>query len=200
MPNAELVCIVEGHGDKESVPILVRRIASTVDAGLVVHIPAVIRIPRDKLVKEGELERAVHLAARNLKLNGAILILVDADDACPATLGPELLRRASDARPDIARSIVLAKFEFEAWFLAAAQSLRGVRGLPMDLDPPAAPEGIRGAKGWLSERMPADGRYSETIDQPAMTGVFDLAQALAADSFDKCSREVQQLLRAVMLA
>lgn len=198
MPNAELACIVEGHGERESVPILVRRIANLIDPGLVVHLAAVIRIPRDKLVKAGELERAVSLAARNLSRNGAILVLVDADDACPATLGPDLLARAVNTRPDIVQGVVLAKFEFEAWFLAAAQSLRGLRGLPADLTAPRVPEAIRGAKGWLSERMGPEAHYSETIDQPALTAAFDMTQAQTANSFDKCDREIRRLIAAVL--
>ena len=42
--------------------------------------------------------------------------------------------------------VFLAKKEFEAWFLAAAESLRGQQGLPLDLTSPHYPENIRGAK------------------------------------------------------
>ena len=90
-------------------------------------------------------------------------------------------------------AVVLAKFEFEAWFLAAAESLRGINGLPEDLEPPADPESIRGAKGWLSRHM-TEGRYSETADQLALTAAFDLNLARRADSFDKCYREITDLL------
>jgi hypothetical protein len=87
---------------------------------------------------------------------------------------------------------VLAYREFETWFLAAAQSLRGQRGLPSDLDPPDAPEAIRGAKEWLGKNMPR--KYRETLDQPALTNMFDLNTARQVDSFDKCYREIMRLL------
>jgi hypothetical protein len=64
------------------------------------------------------------------------------------------------------------------------------RSVPL-LIPPAAPEGVRDAKGWLNHRM-ADG-YSETLDQPALTSVFDLDVARRADSFDKFFREIGRL-------
>jgi hypothetical protein len=85
-----------------------------------------IRIPRSRLLKPGELERAVDLAGRRVGDGGGLCILLDAEDDCPAELGPRLLKRVrSSCRPGIALSLVLAKREFESWFLAAARSLRG---------------------------------------------------------------------------
>jgi hypothetical protein len=81
---------------------------------------------------------------------------------------------------DLPVFVILAQREFECWFLAAAESIRGKRGLPADLAPPQDPEAVREAKGWLRDRM--QGRvYSETIDQPALAAVFDLNQARAPD-------------------
>ena len=92
--------------------------------------------PEIKVVKKGELERAVELAARKIGGQGAIFILLDSDDDCPAQLGPALLCRALEVRSDLPIAVVLAKHEFEAWFLAAAESLRGYKGLKNDLAPP----------------------------------------------------------------
>jgi len=36
--------------------------------------------------------------------------------------------------------------------------------------------------------------YAETTDQPAMTAVFDMEMARRADSFDKCYREIKNML------
>lgn len=91
-------------------------------------------------------------------------------------------------------SVVLAKQEYEAWFLAAAESLRGKRRLPNTLESPPDPESIRGAKGWLSRMMHGAPGYSETDDQPALTAVFDMSMARRADSFDKCYREIKRML------
>lgn len=148
-------------------------------------------MPRTKLVKPGELERSIELAARRAGRGGAIFVVLDSDDDCPATLGPELLDRARKARSDLAISVVLAKREFEAWFLASARSLRGLRGLAGDLEPPSDPEAIRGAKEWLTAQMKAGRGYVETLDQSALTASMDLLQArAAAPSFDKFFRDV----------
>lgn len=192
MTPRTIACIVEGHGEVEAVPLLIRRIAATLDAPPAVVVPPPLRVPKNRLLNPGELERTVEFAARKTGGRGAVLILLDADDDCPATLGPKLLERARRARSDLPIAVVLAHREFEAWFLAAATSLRGQRDLPADLQPPTNPEAIRGAKEWLAGRMSR--RYRETLDQPALTARFDLAVAIQAPSFAKCHREIVRLL------
>jgi hypothetical protein len=194
--EVRIAAIVEGHGECEAVPILIRRIALEIDPGFVPRVLTPLRVPASRLLKEGEIERSVDLAARKLQGTGAILILVDCDwaDGCPAKDGPVLLKRAVAARRDMRISVVLAKKEFEAWFLAAAESLRGRHGLPDNLEPPADPEEVRGAKEWLSGKMPAGRNYAETTDQPAFTAMVDMSSARRADSFDKCYRDIRRML------
>ena len=192
----QLACIVEGHGEVQAAPVLLRRVANALDPTLALQVDPVIRITKSKLTQGGELERAVELAARKIAGVGAILVLLDSDDDCPADLGPRLLTRARCARPDLPISVVLAKREFEAWFLAAAESLRGLRGLRGDLVSPAYPEEVQGAKEWLSERMTGNQHYVETLDQPALAAGLDLDAARRADSFDKCWREIERLIAA----
>ncbi len=192
--SAAFACIVEGHGECEAVPVLIRRIAEKLDPALQVWMPKPIRIPRSKIIKPNEIERAVELAARKMGGKGAILIVLDSDDDCPAKVGPELLKRAQAARSDRPIAVVLAKREFEAWFLQAAESLRGKRGLLETLSAPPDPESVRGAKEWLSARMQPGRTYSETIDQPALAAHFEIEAARQADSFDKCYREAVRLL------
>src|SRR5215208_56835 len=101
----DLTCIVEGHGEIDAVPAAIRRIAQELDPGLVVRIHQPFRVPRNKLVKEGELERAVELAARRAGRDGAVFIVLDSDDECPAILGPALLARARRVRSDLPISV-----------------------------------------------------------------------------------------------
>lgn len=187
-------CIVEGHGEVEAAPILIRRLAYRNDPAMAVRIVPPIRMPQSRLVKPGELEKAVEFVARKVAPVGAILVLLDSDDACPALLGPALLARARQARSDLPIAVVLAKREYEAWFLSAAPSLQGKRGLDNKLASPSDPESIRGAKEWLGAHMAGNQSYVETLDQPALTAEFDLDQARQSDSFDKCWREIDRLL------
>lgn len=192
--TVQISCIVEGHGEMEAVPILIRRIARNLYPELEVRTPRPICVSRDKVVKAGELERRVEFAARKISGQGAIFILLDSDDDCPAHLGPGLRNRALQVRENLPLTVVLAKHEFESWFLAAAESLRGHGGLRDNLQVPNNPEAIRGAKEWLSKRMEDAGTYHPTVDQPALTACFDLNQARRADSFDKCNRDIVNLL------
>ena len=190
-----IVAIVEGPGEVDAIPILIRRIAATAVPDVVPHVPKPIRVKRDRFLKENELERYVDLAARQSGPDGGVLIVLDADDDCPPELAATILRRATRARSDRPIKVVLARREYEAWFLAAADSIAGRRGLPVDITAPNDAESIRNAKGWLTSRMPPGRAYKETRDQPALTSLFDLATARrGAPSFDKMWRTVTQLL------
>jgi hypothetical protein len=59
-----IASIVEVHGESEAVPILIRRIALTLDPCLALSVHPVLRVPASRLVKPGDIERAVELAAR----------------------------------------------------------------------------------------------------------------------------------------
>jgi len=196
MKPIRIVAIVTGHGEVEAVPILIRRIAQDLDPALYPEIITPIRVPESRLRKNAEIKRTVELAALKLGGNGGILIFMDCDckNCCPAKEGPKILKKARSTRRDILISVVLAKKEFEAWFIAAAKSLRGCRGLLNNLEPAPDPESIRGAKEWLSNHM-NNRCYSETTDQPAFTEKFDFNLARSSNSFDKCYREIQKLFQ-----
>ena len=192
--TVKIGCIVEGESEVETVPLLIRHIAANLYPELPIVVLPPIRRPRNQVVKENELERAVEFVARQIGGQGAIFIIFDSDDDCPAELGPALFHRASQARSDLPIAVVLAKHEFEAWFLAAAESLQGQRGLKNELHSPDNPEAIRGAKEWLRQQMQTGKTYRSRRDQPALTALFDIEQARQADSFDKCYRDITRLL------
>lgn len=196
--EVKIAPIVEGHGECEAVPILIRRIALTIDNGFVPKILNPQRVPVLRLIKSDELERSITLAANKLNGEGGIVVIVDCDwkDACPKVDAPRLLERAKSTRSDVPISVVLAKMEFEAWFLAAAESLAGQNGLPHDLISPAKPEEIRGAKEWLSSQMNNPHGYIETQHQPSLTSAFDMKLARQrSPSFDKCFRDISTMLK-----
>jgi hypothetical protein len=173
-------------------PVLIRRLVDCLGIAMGLEIPNPLRLPRGKILKETELRRAVELMARKTNPDGAVLIVLDADDDCPAELAPQLLSWAQAERSDRRIAVVMPKAEFEAWFLAAAVSLRGKRGLPQDLESPPNPEAVRDAKGWLGARLPKG--YSETIDQPALAAFIDCESARTAPSFEKLVRDLRRLL------
>lgn len=130
--------------------------------------------------------------AKAAQVGGCVLILLDCEDSCPATLGPDLLQRARAVRDNVDIFVVLAYREFETWFIAAAHSLRGLRALPRDLDPPDNTERIRDAKGWLGRRMNV--AYDPVTHQLEFTRVFDMQQARLCPSFDRLYRRIQAFI------
>ena len=194
MSLASILAIVEGDGEVQAVPVLLRRIAQEVAPDNPPRILKPIRVHRSRVIKEGVLEGYVGLAAQRVGAGGGVLILLDANGDCPARLGPALLERARVARRDRRIEAVIARCEYEAWFLASIESIAGSRTLSWDMAAPPAAESVRGAKEWLSQRMQVP--YRPITDQPALTARFDMALARRrAPSFDKMWRAVCALLQ-----
>jgi hypothetical protein len=169
--------IVEGFGEVEAVPVLLRRLRD--EAGVYAwDVNQPIRKKRSELVQESALRRAVKLAKLQIECR-AILILFDSDDDCPKDLAPVLQGWAQAEAAPLPCAVVMAHREYEAWFLATVESLRGKRGIRDDALSHPQPEVPRDAKGQLETRMLPGRSYSETMDQAALTAQFDLAIAHA---------------------
>lgn len=195
--NSVILPIVEGQSEAESVPILLRRICSQMQA-FNIQIARPFRVKRNKVIKQGELERAIEQGIRDRGNVSAILLLLDADDDCPAALAPELLERCRQTT-HLPVAVVFANNEVEGWFLCGKESLRGVCGIRSDAMAPPNPDGIRGAKERLSQNMEHGRRYLETDDQPTLAAKVDFKLTKSrCPSFDKFLREVQNLMNRIM--
>ena len=187
--------IVEGHGEVFAVPILLQRVISEQRPDVSLRVNPAIRVKVGSFLgNPGYFANYLELAARKVRqhANGLVLILLDCEDRCPAIVGPQLASAAASVRSDVPTIIALAHREFETWFVAAARSLRGVRGLPLDLEAPTDPESIRDAKGWLRSRMNAG--YNEPNDQPIFTRMFSLEEASCVPSFARLCRRIRDRL------
>ena len=147
-----LVLVFEGEGEREALPILVTRIAASLDPPLYPKIVGLYRKGRAELAQPQRLADTVRLCVSQQGKDVRVLVLFDADGDCPATLGPQLQAYAREARPDVPCAVVIANKEYETWFLYAAPSLRGWtdkesgRSIPDDFATPPNAEDIRGAK------------------------------------------------------
>lgn len=172
----KIACIVEGDGEVAAVPLLLRRLSEWRTPHEYPDVQTPIRVHRDRFLnRDEEFRRHLRLAAAKCGDEGWILVLLDADDDCPATLGEDIVRRAGACVPHRPVSVVLANREYEAWFIAAAASLDGNRSFSVGLEAIIDAETPRDAKGWIRARM--EGSYGETTDQPAFTARMDLQQA-----------------------
>lgn len=171
----KVVPIVEGHGDAEAVPVLLRRLVSAASAWKV-RIDQPIRCNRSQLVKRDELTKRVRLA-RLREDCGAILIIFDSDDDCPVELAEQVREWAVAAAGPVHCDVVLAKCEYEAWFLATVESLRVHHSVKSDAQSHPEPESPRDAKGRLAAMMGIS--YSVKTHQPAFSAIFCMAAAHA---------------------
>jgi hypothetical protein len=172
-----IVPIVEGIAEVESVPVLMRRLLHQWGK-YQLEIEKPVRVKRNQVVKQDELERRVIMAMNRPNCRGIVVIL-DSDDDCPKELAPELLERAKKIAQSVPVSVILPKSELESWFVGSIESLRGLRGISASACSPSGPEDIRDAKGYLTKAMEGSQRYLEVDDQPAFAERFDLDQALA---------------------
>lgn len=185
-----VVPIVEGHGEVEAIPLLIRRVFAEYRPGVFPVVNPPSRVKAGSFINDPDyFNKYVALAAaKAAQGDGVVLILLDCEDDCPGTLGPRLLADAQAVRADIKCAVALVHREYETWFLAAADSLRGCAGLSDQLTAPQNPESIRGAKEWLGRHMPAS--YDPIIHQAKFTANFDLHQARAVPSFDRLIKKL----------
>jgi hypothetical protein len=152
--------IVEGHGEVEAFPVLLRRLRDTAGA-FTIDVGRPIRRKRSELVQEQPLRTAIRLALLKPAC-GAIVVLFDGDNDCPAQLAPQVQAWAQQEAGTVPCAVVMAHREYEAWFLAAH-----------DPHQPQA-EAVRDAKGAFDTLV---GGYLPTVDQPSYSATFDMQRA-----------------------
>ncbi|HAH07456.1 MAG TPA: hypothetical protein DCM05_13205 [Elusimicrobia bacterium] len=181
--------IVEGHGEVRAVPVLLRRLLAEAQCfGVEVGRP--ILRTQAQFRSKVEVEKAVRLALFHPDC-AAVVILFDGEDDCPKDVADKARAWARGAAGQIPCDVVVAYREYETWLLSAVESLHGECGISNVATAPDNPESRRDAKGALEEFMPVRRAYSETLDQPAMSAVFDMGMA------HRRSRSFQKLVKAV---
>ncbi|HEX6902802.1 MAG TPA: DUF4276 family protein [Thermoanaerobaculia bacterium] len=169
--------LVEGQGDEQALPVLLRRLQQESGA-FHLHFDHPIRRRRSDFGRETTLRAAIRLALNRERGCEGILIVFDSDLDCPKELADRIRFWVQTETRGKPCEVVMAHREYEAWFLASLESLRGHRGIRTDARAHPRPESVRGAKEKLQAAM-VRGRdtYVERTDQPALTALFDLAAA-----------------------
>ena len=177
-----IVPIVEGRGEMEAVPVLLRRILyERRDHYDVNVLPPKNANGRGRLVSR--FEDFLRYAASEDGC-AAILVLLDADKDCPVELGTELASRASSINIYVPTVVVCAKREYENWFLASDEDFQGDA------------EDYNGAKQWLNRRVAAGLTYKETKDQVRFSAQMDIEAAFEASrSFRRLCSAVDELVQ-----
>jgi hypothetical protein len=181
VPPLRLATIVEGDGEVEALPILVR--AWFPEA--IVLKP--LRVSRDRFLRNLDEQRRFARLARQLGAD-RLLVLLDAHGGCPAEIAASLMiSLGEDFRQPLA--VVLAVQEFETWFLQCLPELSRHVGV-------IGAEGLQGAK----ERVASiRGRYTPTADQASLTAQLArlwpfLEGRQVPRSLEKLHRDLTRLL------
>nr|WP_290669818.1 DUF4276 family protein [Ardenticatena sp.] len=111
----------------------------------------------------------------------AVLVLLDLDDGCAMQIARDMANEMWRLEPPNPIAIVLAVREYEAWFLAAANSLWG---RPYH----GSPEGVRDAKGAVRCFLED---YAPTTYQASLSAQMDLTEA------EQNSRSFRRIVHAV---
>lgn len=207
MARHTIVPIVEGHGEVEAVPILLRqwfkfrRFWNFVTPDLAVRAHQGSLICAHDPDREQGIECYVVRAAA--KRPDGILVILDADDICierrgrptHEQLGPELLRRARSAIAHVPLGVVVVNREFEAWYLAAYRRLkrRGHFHKDVRFEGGFDVERPRDCKGRVSEYIGR--KYSPTADQKILAQEIGFGPYMArySPSFGKLLRDLERI-------
>ena len=190
--------IVEGHGEIDAVPVLLRRICYELGCCTSAKIAHPMRIPRSRMVQEKEIRRYARIASL-LPGCDLILLVMDADDDCAKEIS-DLIRPWIRAESLCAHfEIIVIPREYECWIIAALESLQGVRGIGGNAASPQHPEQVKDAKGYITRQMEGSGRYQPTTDQAALSQLVDLyAIRRRCPSFCRLISKIESLSQSVM--
>jgi len=185
--------IVEGDGEVSAFPILLQRLVNELSCHEAIGYTPFLE-KRTQITKEDKFKRAVQIAGSKADTS-ALVVLFDSDGVCARDHIPQMLLWGHEVAPHLPLAIVMAQCEYEAWFLAAIESLRGERRIEVTASYELDPDKKKSPKSVIDHFMPRDKSYSPTADQPALSAKFHLGQAFRNSfSFRKLVKEVHRLL------
>ncbi len=191
----QLVVWVEGKGDANAVPLLLKKllyedrvydwqVAPPVEVG---ELPR-LRKRLDNYAKATRIRMGLG------QCHG-LLVLLDLDDstACPVSEARVLAAELAGHQLPYPVAVVFARREYEEWVVASLPSIApNTSLLPNDAQRDYPPEEKRDVKGWLTGRMPS--KYRETIHQAEFTRHLDPVLAAECRSFRRLQNALSELL------
>lgn len=170
------VLILEGAGDKDAVPELIRKLAhqhGIFDLSIVPHPIIHQNIP--KLRAGEELERFVQYGL--MRDGDSLLLLLDCDDLCAKDEVHAFAERVRKQNPIKKVGVAFFNSEYESLFITCLDLIAerypdygwNLEGWNAD----EAHEEIVGAKGYISRHMKHARAYKATRDQVKVTSALD---------------------------
>lgn len=160
-----IALVVEGPGDVQAVPVLLRKHqSSNEDYADILGKPVPFH-GKGNATAPGGIEGYVATAARPGCVG--VIVVLDADDDLVCVQGPELLERAR-AEVGVPVVIAIAERDFEDWLFASVETLELHNPSEFDTN-------TRGKTG--IQRGMAPQKYVKPTHQPRLTSKADLALA-----------------------
>jgi len=166
--------IVEGPGDVDSVPLLLRRLLHERHNVFDVEIARQYRYGENGKVTRNFSRQALAAAKEGVPL----LWTLDCDDGCPVEWANHF-EQIIPAGITVPIKFAFFQREYECMFLAEHDCLVAELAINPATPRSSHPENIRGAKERISKMMPAGAAYKETVHQARLTARMDLNNALA---------------------
>lgn len=213
----KLVLFVEGEGESEAAPILIKRLLTLKNAWETVTLDeSPFRVGSiNHITKNGFREWNHKLQACLKRKNvGGVLLLLDGDIRtvngiafCAAELAKSLAKESKSVGGGkiFSVAIVFACQEYESWIIAGISSLVGkmlsggrqIQDGALNQIVPNPEIAPRDAKGWLSKFI--EGGYRPTMDQAELTRLIDIETIRHQNvrSFVRLENAVDQLVNAI---
>jgi hypothetical protein len=184
MPARSIALLVEGDGDYQSVPLLVRMLtAARGYFDMMVGTRPIMVGDIQSIMQSDKFPRLFQYAIGRDDID-SVLIVADCEDCCPVDAVKAVYLRTKAIVEQANKPLGIALFyrEYETMFLVNAQHIarrcQSVQIDPTRLDPGADLEGIRDAKRALKSII-VNGSYKETRDQARLTGAMDVLHCAA---------------------
>lgn len=189
MPSKKIHLVVEGPGDKEAVPLLVRRILLAHDLH---HVQ--LTTPQVSGGIQTARKRFVDYWPYALMNECPILWVLDCEDSCVVAEAKTFEQTLNALARHDAQPTKFAFFhsEMETLFLAEEKALRSFYALKPEIQIPPQAISRRNAKGEISNLLPANRGYKETTDQAKIAARLDLGRCR------EISRDFRHLEKAVL--
>jgi hypothetical protein len=197
--------IVEGDGEREAAPLLMRRLLGELHKRYEFNkITAYNAHGNGNITVPGGLERFLELTRRQPDCMG-VVVLLDAEQEhvkCPPGLACGLSKRARSLGLPFPVVVVCAVCEYESWFLYDVFPDHRHTIAEKWLKPGAVyegnPEEECSAREWLKRNMESGLTYKETLDQPRMTAHLDIGHVREhSRSFKRLVNAVNELLEEI---
>ncbi len=168
--------ILEGEGDKEAVPLLIRRLLVEHEiADFHVQPNPIIRQTISGLRAPGQLERFLTYSVD--RDGDSVLVLLDCDDDCPKEVVETYIPRVQKMYRGKNVGFAFFRSEYESLFICCLDIIAerypdfgwNLDGWTLRQDH----EAIRGAKQYLSRHMKSGRAYKEVRDQARFTSALD---------------------------